>query len=77
MHELEPHKVRALVGLLTPEEVAGAFGITVETLAKWRTNGTGPASTKPGKQVFYREQDVVDWLTKCASNNDKSQGDRT
>jgi excisionase family DNA binding protein len=48
--------------LATPEEVAAYLnGIPVKTLAKWRSEGTGPAYMKVGRHVRYRLADVVAW----------------
>ena len=35
--------------LLTPEEVASFLGVKINTLARWRCNGTGPAYLKISK----------------------------
>lgn len=50
--------------LATPEEVAAYLNdIPVKTLAKWRSDGTGPRYTKVGRHVRYDWADVRAWLT--------------
>ena len=44
--------------LLTPEEVAGIFAVRVNTLARWRCDGVGPAYLKIGSLVRYRKEDL-------------------
>ena len=51
--------------LLTPEEVASFLGVKINTLARWRCNGTGPAYLKISKNglVRYRKADLDQFLT--------------
>ncbi|NQU45237.1 helix-turn-helix domain-containing protein [bacterium] len=45
--------------LLSPEEVAGALGVSIATLATWRSKGRYPLRfTKIGSRVRYRAEDV-------------------
>jgi predicted DNA-binding transcriptional regulator AlpA len=50
--------------LLDESEVSGMTGIPVKTLQYWRFNGTthAPKFIKLGKRVYYRPQDLNDWL---------------
>ena len=34
------------------------------TLAIWRHEGRGPAYCKAAKRIFYRGEDVIDWIRK-------------
>lgn len=34
----------------------------VQTLARWRHEGRGPAFIKAGSRVLYRGSDVIEWL---------------
>lgn len=53
--------------LATPEEVAAYLNdIPVKTLAKWRSEGTGPRYTKVGRHVRYDWPDVRAWLARQA-----------
>lgn len=48
--------------LLSPEALAAQLGIRAVTLAKWRTQGRGPAFVKVGGRVRYPEASVARWL---------------
>ncbi|WP_218220243.1 AlpA family transcriptional regulator [Nesterenkonia sp. Act20] len=37
-------------------------GIPEATWRYWRHMGTGPTSVRIGRRVFYRRQDVIDWI---------------
>lgn len=51
--------------LLTPAEVAGITGVSVETLATWRsTKLQGPAYVKLGGRVAYPPDELWKWLHK-------------
>jgi hypothetical protein len=47
---------------LTPTELANRLEVGVRTLANWRTEGKGPAPIKVGRNIFYAECDVEEWL---------------
>jgi hypothetical protein len=54
-------------GLMTEEELAFAFDLTKNTLAKWRKNEdpneqSGPAFIRIGKCIYYANIDVEAWL---------------
>jgi hypothetical protein len=53
---------RVTFSLLTEAEVAAVVNVTPLTLSKWRREGKGPDYVRPGKTVFYRREDVEDWL---------------
>jgi hypothetical protein len=36
--------------------------VAIRTLRKWRAVGLGPAFTKFGKQIFYRDESRTSWL---------------
>lgn len=57
-----PRVLRGVVGLISPEELAASLGNTEQTLAGWRSNGTGPKYVKLGKGVFYRLVDIHSWI---------------
>lgn len=48
--------------LITEEQLAERLGLTVGTLYRYRLRGIGPAFTKIGGGVWYREQDVDAWI---------------
>ena len=48
--------------LLTITEVADLVRKPVATMRWWRHVGTGPHSFKIGRDVLYRESDVLAWI---------------
>lgn len=53
----------ARVGLLTPNEVADALGVTVGTLNNLRYRGEGPDFIKLGhRTIRYRQEDIEAWI---------------
>jgi predicted DNA-binding transcriptional regulator AlpA len=54
--------LRARIGLLSPAEFATLIGIDERTAAVWRNRGAGPDYVKLGRAVFYRLDDVQDWI---------------
>lgn len=42
--------------------VADQLGCTVRTLENWRNRRTGPAWTKIGHRVMYRESSLENWI---------------
>lgn len=60
--ETPPDVIRWALGLMTPNELAGALGVKEGTLSVWRSTGEGPKFIKLGKQVFYRLDDLNQWV---------------
>lgn len=50
----------------SPEEVATYLGVPVQTLYMWRYRKVGPLSSKIGRHVRYRWQDVDCWFSENA-----------
>ncbi len=50
--------------LLTEEDLADRWKVTIMTLCQWRWNGKGPRFFKAGRQIFYRPQDVLNYEEK-------------
>jgi hypothetical protein len=48
--------------LMSQEEVAALFDVTVPVLANWRCAGKGPKFVKLGGRVKYRKSDVVEFI---------------
>jgi len=40
-------------------------GLSYKTLATHRSNGTGPAFVKLGRDIFYLKNDLDEWLKSC------------
>ena len=51
--------------LLTAEEVAGITGLSLETLAQWRSQRRGIPYLKIGRAVRYDPTDVQAYLEGC------------
>lgn len=47
---------------LTIEEASEKLRIPVATLRNWRTRGIGPAAFRMGRRVWYRSEDLQNWL---------------
>jgi Helix-turn-helix domain len=57
------HEAAASSILLTPAETSHALRIAVQTLARWRCEGRGPAFVRmSGNRVFYRLVDLDAFL---------------
>lgn len=51
-----------LAPLNTPEEITSMLHVPVNTLNDWRSKGKGPKFVKIGRSVYYRRDDVLDYL---------------
>jgi len=62
--------------LLRTQEAARFLGISIRTLEKHRTYGTGPTYRKVGGRVLYTVEDLQDWTAMGArkSTRDKDAG---
>lgn len=54
--------LRSQIGIMSVDEVAAVMDVTPHTLYVWRADGKGPKFVKLGRSVFYRRQDVQDWI---------------
>lgn len=54
--------------LLTIQDLARKFGVTVETIYDWRKRRYGPPAIKVGRRLFWDPADVQTWLD---SNRDR------
>lgn len=50
--------------LLTAQEVGEVLGLSIGTLANWRSLDMGPGFVKVGGRVRYRVSSVNDWVAK-------------
>ncbi|WP_328600465.1 helix-turn-helix transcriptional regulator [Mesorhizobium xinjiangense] len=62
-------------GLLTPADAADAMNISIPTLARWRSEGAGPAYVKLGGRVLYKVGDIEDFIE--GSIRTKTRGERS
>lgn len=53
--------------LLTAEELATYLKRPVATLYAWRYRREGPPAIRVGRELRYRESEVVAWLDRLAS----------
>lgn len=51
--------------LLTPEDVGNLTGLSVETLAQWRSQKKHIAYLKIGRLVRYTQLDIEEYLGRC------------
>lgn len=54
--------LRAVIGIMSVEEVALLLDVTTHTLSIWRAENKGPAYARLGRSIFYRRTDVEDWI---------------
>jgi predicted DNA-binding transcriptional regulator AlpA len=63
--------------LLTPDDVAGQTGLSVETLAQWRSQKRGPNYVKISRNfVRYRQSDLDGWVAGRIVRTDQDRSDR-
>jgi excisionase family DNA binding protein len=62
------HPADGLDTLLTPQEVASALGIPLQTLYTWRVKQAGPRGIKVGRHLRYRRTDVEAWIEASADD---------
>jgi predicted DNA-binding transcriptional regulator AlpA len=63
--------------LLTADEVAEITGLSIETLAQWRSQGKGPLYLKISRNcVRYRQSDLDAWLVERIVRTDQDGSDR-
>jgi hypothetical protein len=72
--EMSGNKAFLPDGRMTPEQASIYLGLSVQTLAKKRCNGSGPKFVKRGRIFYYRE-DLDEWLrsARVSSNADRRQ----
>jgi Helix-turn-helix domain len=59
---LKRKRIAHIPGYTDECQTAESLGVAVRTLRKWRAQGLGPAYTKFGKQVYYRDASRDAWL---------------
>ena len=62
--------------LLKPEDVAEMTGLSIETLAQWRSQKRGIPYVKISRNcVRYRQSDLDGWLSERIVRTDQDQSD--
>jgi len=54
--------LRSAIELFSEDDLAEVLDVKPPTLATWRAEEKGPDYVKLGKSVFYRKQDVLEWI---------------
>jgi excisionase family DNA binding protein len=65
-----------LSSLLTPEEAAERVRCKPGTLAKYRSEGTGPKFTKLGGLVRYTPEALDAWVQQCTVSSTSESASR-
>jgi predicted DNA-binding transcriptional regulator AlpA len=69
-----PQKERS--SLLKPEDVAEITGLSVETLAQWRSQKRGPKFVKISRNcVRYRQSDLDAWVSERIVRTDQGRSE--
>ena len=50
--------------MLSPAEVSGRLGISIDTLKNWRYKGVGPDFVRVGKHVRYEESAIAAYIAR-------------
>lgn len=58
----EPQDLRREFGLLTEDELASMLDNKLDTIRSWRSESFGPKWVKLGKSVYYRFEDITEWI---------------
>jgi DNA-binding transcriptional MerR regulator len=48
--------------LISAKDLAARLDVSPVTLQYWRRHDKGPAYVRVGKSIFYRPQDVEEWI---------------
>lgn len=60
---MKPERPSQLLrGFVSEAEFAAAIGKSVRTLRIWRNRRFGPAYTRIGRAIYYREEAIRSWL---------------
>lgn len=63
--------------LLTAEDVSQQTGLSIETLAQWRSQERGPRFVKISRNcVRYRQSDLDGWLSERIVRTDQDRAER-
>jgi predicted DNA-binding transcriptional regulator AlpA len=54
---------KRLDGYFTPQQLAAKLGVVPRTLYRWHRLRIGPPRIAIGRQIFFREQSVSEWLS--------------
>ena len=71
-----PVSVQSLSRLLTAEQVSDLTGLSLDTLAQWRSQKRGLDYLKIGRTVRYHPRDVQSYLEGCRVSVSDPRGRR-
>lgn len=57
---------------LTTKELSDVFGVTTQTILRWRNKKGLPAKKFSSRRLEFYIYDVLDWLDKLSSENDQN-----
>ena len=55
-----------MAAIWSTEQLAARYGLEPAAVYQWRHRGYGPKFVRVGRQVMYREEDVLEWETSRA-----------
>lgn len=53
--------------LLNIAQAAVAIGVSIDTLRRWATKGSGPPHLRVGRAIKYRRADLLAWIDQQAA----------
>ena len=59
-------------GMWKTAEAAAFLGVANQTLNKWRCHSTGPRYYKLARYIWYKEEDLRDWIAASVITPTKS-----
>jgi predicted DNA-binding transcriptional regulator AlpA len=60
-------------GMWKTEEAAQFLGVAAQTMNKWRCHKQGPKYVKLGSYIWYREEDLREWIEASVITPSKSE----
>ena len=65
MGKVKTKAVPEMPGFVTEAVLAGRIGVTEKSMWRKRRNGSGPVPTIIGRQIFYSDADIAEWVARC------------
>jgi predicted DNA-binding transcriptional regulator AlpA len=65
MGKLRTKAVPEMPGFITEAVLAGRIGVSEKSMWRKRRMGQAPVATVIGRQIFYSDADVAEWIAKC------------
>lgn len=61
------------LGLRSINEFAQLTGVPVATIRHWRVRGECPPAIRLGKRLYWKEQEILDWIEAKFEAEEKSR----